>query len=163
METLTQSIEQLKSPQLLQEGISRTQKGIISQPLEEDENQPEFNAAKLKREMEAQAKEMKRKLLKRMRAFDEFDQSTVLNLPQFEEGAFPKKFKAPELEKYNRTGCPNMHTRLYVRRMGQYAKFDKLIVQTFQDSLTGPALNWYTQLDPCEIDTWDKLARAFFN
>ena len=163
MQTLAQSIGQLKAPQAPQEGSSGALKGINGQPLEVDENQPEFNAAELKKEMEAQAKEMERKLLEKMKAFDGFDQSAILNLPQFEEGAFPEKFKAPEFEKYNGTGCPNMHTRLYVRRMGQYAKFDKLMVQTFQDSLTGPALNWYAQLDPYETDTWDKLARAFFN
>ena len=37
------------------------------------------------------------------------------------------------------------------------------MVQTFQDSLTGPALTQYAQLDANEVDTWDKLARAFFN
>ena len=47
--------------------------------------------------------------------------------------------------------------------MGQYVKYDKLMVQTFQDNLTGPALTWYAQLDLNEVDTWDRLARAFFD
>ena len=81
MQTLAQSIGQLKAPQLPQEGSSGAQKGIHGQPLEVDENQPEFNVAELKREMEAQAKEMERKLLEKMKAFDEFDQSAILNLP----------------------------------------------------------------------------------
>ena len=38
---------------------------------------------------------------------DGFDQSLISNVPQYEEGAFPEKFKVPEFEKYNGTGCPN--------------------------------------------------------
>ena len=89
---------------------------------------------------------MEKKLLEKMKAyggFDGFDQNLVLNLPQFEEGAFPEKFKTPEFEKYNGTGYPNLHTRLYVQKMSQYVKYDKLMVQTFQDSLAGLALTWY--------------------
>ena len=40
-------------------------------------------------------------------------------------------------------------------------KYDKLMVRTFQDSLTGPDLTWYAQLDLNDIDTGNKLARAF--
>ena len=83
---------------------------------------------------------MERKLLEKMRVFNGFDQSIFLNLPQSEERAFLEKFKAPEFEKYDGTIFPNMHTRLYVRKMGQYAKFNRLMVQIFQDSFTGPTL-----------------------
>ena len=119
------------------------QKEVDGQLLDDENIQPEPTAVELKKELEVRASEMEKKLLEKMKAYggvDGFDQAAILNLPKFEEGEFPEKFKAPEFEKYNGTGCPNMHTRLYVRRMGQYARFDKLMVQTFQDSLTGPAL-----------------------
>ena len=87
----------------------------------------------------------------------------MVSLLAFEEGAFPEKFKVPNFEKYDGTGCPKLHAILYIRRMGQYVKYDRFMVQTFQDSLTRPALTWYAQLDLTEIDTWDKLARAFYN
>ena len=78
--------------------------------------------------MEAQAKAMERKLLEKMRVFDGFDQYAIMNLSQFEEGAFLEKFKAPKFEKYKGTGNPNLHTELYVQKMGQYVNYDKLIV-----------------------------------
>ena len=37
------------------------------------------------------------------------------------------------------------------------------MVYTFQDNLTRPALTWYAQLKPAEIDAWDKLAKSFYN
>lgn len=42
-------------------------------------------------------------------------------------------------------------------------KYDKLMVKTFQDNLTRPALAWYAQLEPTKINTWDKLAKAFYS
>lgn len=42
---------------------------------------------------------MERKLFEKMKAYggsDGFDQAMILNLPQFEEGAFLEKFKALE-------------------------------------------------------------------
>ena len=59
---------------------------------------------------------MERKLFEKMKAFgniDEFNQ-VAINLPQFEEGVLLEKFKVPPFEKYDETGCPNMHIRLYI-------------------------------------------------
>ena len=64
---------------------------------------------------------MEKKLLEKIKAYegsDRLDQALILNLSQFKEGAFLKRFMAPEFEKYDETGYLNLHTRLYVRRMG---------------------------------------------
>ena len=76
---------------------------------------------------------------------------------------YPEKFKVPDFEKYDGTGCPLMHTRLYVRKMAKYAQYKHLMIHVLQDSLTSPALSWYAQLDLDHVDTWDKLAKAFYN
>ena len=115
MQTLSQSFDQFKTPIKSEESSkARKGKGIEGQSTDNDDPQPEISTAELKKELETQAKEMEKKLLEKMKVFDGFDQSTILNLPQFEEGAFLEKFKAPEFEKYDGTGYPNMHTRLYV-------------------------------------------------
>ncbi|XP_050877310.1 uncharacterized protein LOC127081067 [Lathyrus oleraceus] len=73
----------------------------------------------------------------------------------------PKKFKTPEFEKYKGLACPNIHLKMYCRKMVVYAKDDKLMIHCFQDSLTRASLDWYMQLKCNNIHTWDELAEAF--
>lgn len=40
---------------------------------------------------------------------------------------------------------------------------DKVLVQLFQRSLTGPALRWFTSIEPSRLRTWDDLAVAFLD
>ena len=100
----------------------------ISRPTEVD----------LRKEFEAQTKEAEKKILQQFQAelkalenLDGYDQATMVSLPIFKEGTFPEKFKIPDFEKYNGTGCPKLHAILYIRRMGQYVKYDRFMVQTF--------------------------------
>ena len=51
--------------------------------------------------------------------------------PRFDARSYPEKFKAPEFEKYDETGCPKIHARLYVWKMGRYVQNEQLMVQTF--------------------------------
>ncbi|XP_050886876.1 uncharacterized protein LOC127092106 [Lathyrus oleraceus] len=55
----------------------------------------------------------------------------------------PPKFKAPEFEKYKGLTCPNIHLKMYCRKMIAYARDDKLMIHCFQDNLTGASLDWY--------------------
>lgn len=73
----------------------------------------------------------------------------------------PPKFKTPEFEKYKGLTCPNVHLKMYCRKMAAYARDDKLMIHCFQDSLTGAFLDWYMQLECSNIHTWDELAEAF--
>ena len=63
----------------------------------------------------------------------------ITTWPMFDAGSYPEKFKAPEFEKYDGIGCPKVHAKLYVWKMGRYVQNEQLMVQTFQDSLTGSA------------------------
>lgn len=71
------------------------------------------------------------------------------------------KYKTPEFSKYNGTGCPLTHLRVYCGEMCQYGDDERFLIQQFQKSLTGPALSWFVQLDPHKIHTWSDLANAF--
>ncbi|XP_050889062.1 uncharacterized protein LOC127094247 [Lathyrus oleraceus] len=75
----------------------------------------------------------------------------------------PPKFKAPEFEKYKGLTCPNIHLKMYCRKMAAYARDDKLVIHCFKDSLTGASLDWYMQLECSNIHTWDELVEAFAN
>uniref|UniRef100_A0A2N9GDK8 Integrase catalytic domain-containing protein n=1 Tax=Fagus sylvatica TaxID=28930 RepID=A0A2N9GDK8_FAGSY len=68
-------------------------------------------------------------------------------------------FKAPEFEKYNGRGDPMIHLQMYCRKMAPYADNEPLLIQTFQDTLTGNAAEWYSQLK--KISHWKELADTF--
>ena len=45
--------------------------------------------------------------------------------------------------------------------MGVYSKNEKLLMHFFQESLTGAAVTWYTNLEPSRIHSWKDLMVAF--
>ena len=61
------------------------------------------------------------------------------------------KFKVPEFDKYKGTTCPKSHLKIYCRKMGAYAKDEKLLMHFFQETLVGAAITWYTNLEPFQI------------
>jgi len=52
----------------------------------------------------------------------------------------PPKFKVPDFDKYKGTTFPKNHLKVYCRKMGAYAKDDKLLMHFFQESLTRAAV-----------------------
>ncbi|KAK2428673.1 hypothetical protein QL285_027176 [Trifolium repens] len=73
----------------------------------------------------------------------------------------PHKFKVPDFEKYKGSTCQRAHLVMYARKMSAQTDNDKLLIDYFQDSLTGAALRWYTDLDSADIHTFNDLASAF--
>jgi len=43
----------------------------------------------------------------------------------------PPKFKVPDFDKYKGTTCPTSHLKMYYRKMGTYAKDEKLLMHFF--------------------------------
>ncbi|XP_056163882.1 uncharacterized protein LOC130137143 [Syzygium oleosum] len=74
----------------------------------------------------------------------------------------PETFKEPEFSmKYDGTGCLKTHLKYYLRKMARYSDNIPLLIQTFQDSLIGPALSWFIALDVETITAWEDLAEEF--
>ena len=73
----------------------------------------------------------------------------------------PLKFKVPNFDKYKGTTCPKNPLKMYCRKMGAYAKDEKLIMHFFQESLTGADITWYTNLEPSRVHSWKDLMVAF--
>uniref|UniRef100_A0A2N9FYF1 Integrase catalytic domain-containing protein n=1 Tax=Fagus sylvatica TaxID=28930 RepID=A0A2N9FYF1_FAGSY len=84
---------------------------------------------------------------------------TFSSMSWFPNMTMPPKFKAPEFEKYNGRGDPMIHLQMYCRKMAPYADNEPLLIQTFQDTLTGNAAEWYSQLK--KISHWKELADTF--
>jgi len=73
----------------------------------------------------------------------------------------PPKFKVPEFDKYKGITCPKNNLTMYCRKMASFVHDDKLLIHFFQDSLTGAASSWYTQLERSWIRCWKDLADAY--
>ena len=58
----------------------------------------------------------------------------------------PPKLKVSDFNKYRGTTYPKNHLKMYNRKMGAYSKNEKLLMHFFQESLTGAAVTWYTNL-----------------
>ena len=57
----------------------------------------------------------------------------------------PPKFKAPTFVKYDDTGNPCAHLRMFCRKMAPYRDNHPLLCQIFLDSLTDPVTTWYVR------------------
>ena len=71
----------------------------------------------------------------------------------------PPKFKAPKFTKYNHTGDPCTHLRMFYRKMAPCGDNHHLLYQIFLDSLTGPMATWYVRLE--KTSSWREMANSF--
>uniref|UniRef100_A0A2N9FD55 Retrotransposon gag domain-containing protein n=1 Tax=Fagus sylvatica TaxID=28930 RepID=A0A2N9FD55_FAGSY len=77
-----------------------------------------------------------------MQGLNSFGNTDFSSMSWFPNMTMPPKFKAPEFEKYNGRGDPMIHLQMYCRKMAPYADNEPLLIQTFQDTLTGHAAEW---------------------
>ncbi|XP_071916235.1 uncharacterized protein [Coffea arabica] len=118
------------------------------------------------------------KLLKRLDRFDEFIKKSqglskqgVLDyddLCLFPNVQLPVGFKTPKFNKYDGTGNPKTHLRLFANKLGRPVDDENLPLRLFPESLEGDALDWYSNLKPEEIAakveppmTEDEIVRTF--
>ncbi|PKI48814.1 hypothetical protein CRG98_030791 [Punica granatum] len=73
----------------------------------------------------------------------------------------PPKFKIPEFKTYEGTTDPRHHLRHYRWKMLQYWEYEEFVIHSFQDSLSGSALDWFMSLKAEDIPTWEDLSRKF--
>ncbi|XP_071909661.1 uncharacterized protein [Coffea arabica] len=101
------------------------------------------------------------KLLKRLDRFDEFIRKSqglskqgVLDyddLCLFPNVQLPVGFKTPKFNKYDGTGNPKTHLRLFANKLGKPVDDERLPLRLFPESLEGDALDWYSNLKPEEL------------
>ena len=69
------------------------------------------------------------------------------SLSLFPDVRLPPKFKLPTLDKFDGTGCPKSHLKMYIRAMQPLGATEELLAQMFQNTLTRAALRWFLNLD----------------
>ncbi|XP_071912384.1 uncharacterized protein [Coffea arabica] len=124
-----------------------------------------------KPEMGDSSAQIDMKLLKRLDRFDEFIRKSqglskqgVLDyddLCLFPNVQLPVGFKTPKFNKYDGTGNPKTHLRLFANKLGKPVDDENLPLRLFPESLEGDALDWYSNLKPEEAKTWLDLSNAF--
>ena len=75
------------------------------------------------------------KVIKRTYRFDEA--VDLQSLSPFPKARLPLKFKMPSLDKFNGMSCPVTHLKMYTRVMHPLGADDEILVQLFQNTLTG--------------------------
>ncbi|XP_071920608.1 uncharacterized protein [Coffea arabica] len=73
----------------------------------------------------------------------------------------PEGFKTHKFNKYDGTGNPKTHLRLFANKLGKPVDDENLSLRLFPESLEGDALDWYSNLKPEEVKTWIDLSNAF--
>ncbi|PKI42437.1 hypothetical protein CRG98_037168 [Punica granatum] len=81
----------------------------------------------------------------------------------FSSMRLPPKIMIPNFKRYDGTKDPRHHLRHYQSKMLQYWDYEEFIIQTFQDSLMGPALDWFMTLKATDIPTWADLSQKFLD
>ncbi|PKI50772.1 hypothetical protein CRG98_028836 [Punica granatum] len=72
----------------------------------------------------------------------------------------PPKFKIPEFRTYEGTTDPRHHLRHYRGKMLQYWEYKEFVIHSFQDSLSGSALDWFMSLKAEDIPTTKEMAQG---
>ncbi|PKI58437.1 hypothetical protein CRG98_021195 [Punica granatum] len=75
----------------------------------------------------------------------------------------PPKFKILEFKTYEGTTDPRHHLHHYKGKMLQYWEYEEFFIHSFQDSLSGSALDWFMSLRAEDIPTWEDLSQKFID
>lgn len=97
--------------------------------------------------------ELLKNQIQQMKKADARRSVSFSDLCMFSDFECPHEFRMPKFEKYKGVGCPWTHLHSYGIAMSQYANNEKLLIQTFLNSLTGPAAIWFIQLEKTKINS----------
>lgn len=79
----------------------------------------------------------------------------------FPEVFNPEKFKMPDIDKYDGTGCPKTHPQLFFSNVGSMGLTQKQMAKIIPRTLSGAAVRWFAQIDKSTLKSWDDIANAF--
>ena len=97
--------------------------------------------------------------IRRARKMEELMDYDTLSL--FPNVRLPPKFKMPTLNKFDGTGCPKSHMKMYMKAMQPLGVTEEVLAQMFQNTLTGVVLRWFLNLDNARAINWEAICREF--
>ncbi|XP_015169739.1 uncharacterized protein [Solanum tuberosum] len=96
-----------------------------------------------------------------LRGFDNSQSVRYEELCTFPEVELPPGYKIPKFEKFNGSGNPFFHLKIYCEKLIGVGNNEGIRIKLFNQSLTGKALKWYLKQNVTKWHTWDDLANAF--
>ena len=75
----------------------------------------------------------------------------------------PNGYQPHKFLQFDGKGNPKQHVAHFVETCENAGTQGGLFVKQFVRSLKGNAFDWYTNLEPKSIDSWEQLAREFLN
>lgn len=79
----------------------------------------------------------------------------------FPNAKLPDHFKPIDWEKFDGSGDPKAHLQTYVGTLSMYDVGKEAMGQMFQQTLKGPALRWFLNLDGSRKKTWEDIGADF--
>ncbi|PIN26509.1 hypothetical protein CDL12_00732 [Handroanthus impetiginosus] len=77
--------------------------------------------------------------------------------------SMPVGYQPPKLQQFDGKGNPKEHVAHFVETCNNAGTYGDLLVKQFVRSLKGNAFDWYVDLEPESIDSWDEMEREFLN
>ncbi|XP_030934588.1 uncharacterized protein LOC115960030 [Quercus lobata] len=75
----------------------------------------------------------------------------------------PQNYQPPKFQQFEGKGNPRQHVAHFVETCNNAGTYGDLMVKQFVRSLKGNAFDWYTNLAPGSIDSWNQMEREFLN
>jgi len=79
----------------------------------------------------------------------------------FPKTVLPPKFKIMTFKKFDGTGNPRSHLRMYANTLRPMGLNINQLALVFHQTLTGGALKWFFSIESSKIRTWEDIATAF--
>ncbi|XP_073137360.1 uncharacterized protein [Henckelia pumila] len=75
----------------------------------------------------------------------------------------PTGYQPPKFQQFDGKGNPKQHVAHFIETCNNAGKYGDYLVKQFVRSLKGNAFDWYTDLEPCSINSWNQLEQEFLN
>ena len=75
----------------------------------------------------------------------------------------PYGYQPPKFNQFDGRGSPKQHVAHFIGTCNNAGTGDDLLVKQFVWTLKGIAFDWYTDLLPESIDSWEKMELEFLN
>ncbi|KAM1790568.1 hypothetical protein TB2_034043 [Malus domestica] len=75
----------------------------------------------------------------------------------------PMGYQPPKFMQFNGKGNPKQHVTRFIETCNNAGTEGDYLVKQFVRSLKGNAFDWYTDLEPESVNSWDQLEREFLN
>ena len=98
-------------------------------------------------------------MIRRARKMEDLMDYDSLSL--FPNVRLPPKFKMATLDKFDGTGYPKSHLKMYMRSMQPLGMIEELLAQMFQNTLIRAALRWFLNLDDARARSWEDVCHEF--